>query len=329
MLALKPKLHTNSKQVLAMLSLAGLLVSTLAQEVSIPDPGLNAAIREALQKPIGALTEQDMLTLTNLDACCRNVTNVTGVEAARNLTSLNLQNNQLTSFNYPTNLTSLQFLNLTANPFTNVFFPDGLTNLTSLAIQSCGLTKLTLPAGMTSLISLQLSGNQFTNLTLPANMMNLKVMDLGLNQLTNFILPVGLTNLNVLALEHNQLTSLTLPPDMTGLTSLVLGGNPLTSFVLSDVAATNQLPDLVASLRSGDIPVFTYPLTIQIVKPLPLIGAFKLGITGPPGVYTVLGSTDLATWFEVGFASNAFGGVNFVDIHANQFERKFYRVQAP
>jgi hypothetical protein len=38
---------------------------TAAFEVSIPDPGLNAAIREALQKPNGQLSQQDLLSLTS------------------------------------------------------------------------------------------------------------------------------------------------------------------------------------------------------------------------------------------------------------------------
>ncbi|PYV34767.1 MAG: hypothetical protein DMG09_20710, partial [Acidobacteria bacterium] len=54
--------------VLTLLILANLAASTVAQEVSIPDPGLNATIREVLQKPIGPLTEQDLLSLTNLNA---------------------------------------------------------------------------------------------------------------------------------------------------------------------------------------------------------------------------------------------------------------------
>jgi len=45
---------------------ANFVAGPLAQEVTIPDPGLNAAIREALDKPIGPLTEQDLLSLTNL-----------------------------------------------------------------------------------------------------------------------------------------------------------------------------------------------------------------------------------------------------------------------
>lgn len=131
--------------LLTLLALVGLVAGSRAQVIAVPDPGFDSAIRDALQKPTGPLTEQDMLSLTNLDACCRNVTNVTGLEAARNLLSLNLQNNQLTSFNYPSSLTNLGHLNLSANPFTNIFLPDGLTNLASLIIVASGLTNLNLP----------------------------------------------------------------------------------------------------------------------------------------------------------------------------------------
>ena len=63
-------------RVVQTLFFASFLTSALAQEVSIPDPGLNAAIREALQKPFGPLTEQDLLSLTNLNARNRNVSNI-------------------------------------------------------------------------------------------------------------------------------------------------------------------------------------------------------------------------------------------------------------
>ncbi len=51
---------------LALLVRTSFTASLMAQEVSVPDPGLNAAIREALQKPNGPLTEQDVLGLTLL-----------------------------------------------------------------------------------------------------------------------------------------------------------------------------------------------------------------------------------------------------------------------
>ena len=70
---------------LATVILASCIASTSAQEISIPDSGLNSAIREALQKPGGPLTEQDLLSLTNLNARNRNVSKIAGQEAALNL----------------------------------------------------------------------------------------------------------------------------------------------------------------------------------------------------------------------------------------------------
>src|SRR2546428_555134 len=104
--------------------------------VTIPDPGLDAAIREALQKPSGPLTEQDLLSLTVLNATNRNVSSIEGLEAARNLVSLNLQVNQLTNFSLPNTLTNLTVLDLSVNTLKNCSFPGGLMKLETLILQS-------------------------------------------------------------------------------------------------------------------------------------------------------------------------------------------------
>jgi formylglycine-generating enzyme required for sulfatase activity len=499
--------------------------STSAQEVSIPDPGLNAAIRDALQKPIGPLTQQDLLSLTNLDAGRRNVRSIVGLEAARNLVSLDLQSNDLTNFSLPSELTKLTTLDVSVNPLANFFLPNGLTNLTSLTLESAGLTNLTLTADLARLKSLDLFGNrftrfdalsnltglvfldlsfnlfrdfslprgltnlttflirgnpltnitlpedltalndlhldqnQFTSFTLPAGLTNLLVLNLFFNQLTNLDLPADLENLLALDLDHNQLSSLKLPPNLTRLTTLHLRANQFTSFVLpaeltglrlldvSDNPLTNitlpaglnrlatlrlsenkltsltlpvgmtnlvglnltenQLtnlvlpPDLyrlesldvggnqltsltlpaglinlvglffvgnqltnltlppdmtqliglgflanplatvvlpetlaatnlagdVAALRSQGVTVFTYPLGVQLVRPQMFTGRLQFGITGPPGVYTVLGSPDLAAWSVVGTANNPLGSINFNDVTVNLSPAKFYRAQ--
>src|SRR5262245_32437964 len=135
--------------IIPVLTLTGFMLSARAQGVSVPDPGLNIAIRETLQKPIGQLTDQDLLSLTSLNASGRNVSSLEGLQAARNLVVLNLQSNRLTNLTFPSGLTKLIDLNLNFNPLTNCVFPGGLTNLTGLDIQEASLTNLTLPAGMT------------------------------------------------------------------------------------------------------------------------------------------------------------------------------------
>ena len=521
---MKTTTHFTPLLVLATFVATSLVTSTLAQDVSIPDPGLNGAIREALQKPTGPLTEQDMLSLTNLNARNRNVSAIEGLEAAHNLVSLDLQINRLTNFSLPSQLTNLNALDVSFNPLTNFFLPGGLTNLATLTLEGglltdlalptdlsgltnldlennqlagfnlpsnltrlvsldlgfnslasfslpggltnlttfyfagnpltnlalppglAGMTELnlsqnlltsfTLPEGTTNLVELSLAFNQLTNLTLPDDLRNLTDLDLDFNQFTRldfpsnltrlgFLhlranqftdfsvppdltgltyldvsenplghitlpgtlnhlatlrlsktrlaqlnLPLGLTNLAGLFLTENQLTNVVLPPDLNQLESLNLGGNqlasldlpsgltnlvglfvvgnqltnltlppdmtqliglgflanPLTTFVLPENLATTNLAGDVASLRDQGVSVFTYPLGVSLVRPQTLIGAFQFGITGPPGVYAVLGSTDLAVWSQLSAATNRLGALSFHDVTANLSSQKFYRL---
>jgi formylglycine-generating enzyme required for sulfatase activity len=380
-------------QILFALVFTGYLLSVCAQDVSIPDPGLNAAIREALQKPAGPLTEQDLLRLISLDAGSREVRSVEGLAAARNLERLFLDSNRLTNFSLPGTMTRLIELHLGENPLTNCSMPGGLANLNVLDIQFCALTQFTLPAGLTGLTDLDLGvngltsfavpadatnlvflgllANQLTNLTLPPGLTHLSTLDLEANKLTHlalpsdltslqtlllrdnqlrelilpaglgrlsflaldgnqlaqFIFPAGLTNLSSIGFPDNQLTTITLPPDITQLTGFFVGGNPFTTLVLSESLAATNLADDVAFLRNQGVQVFTYPLLVRLTLPREQpIGAFRFGITGPPGVYAVLSSSNLTDWNALTFASNPLGSVLFTDVEARLSPRKFYRL---
>ena len=62
---------------------------------------LNLAIRQALNIPSAPLTQENMLSLTNLNASRRNVRLIDGLETARNLVSLDLEINALTNVAIP------------------------------------------------------------------------------------------------------------------------------------------------------------------------------------------------------------------------------------
>jgi formylglycine-generating enzyme required for sulfatase activity len=296
---------TNSNSIVFLWKaafLACILCSAGAQEVSVSDPGLNAAIRQALQKPSGPLTESDLLSLTNLSAEGFNIENVEGLQAARNLRILDLVSNSLTNFPIADALTNLTILDLSGNRLRNFVLPNSLPHLKILDISFNSLTQLSLPAGMTNLDTLFLENNS----------------------LTNFDVPAGLTKLAQLGLSENQLTELHLPPDLPVLTALFVAGNPLIAFVLSEGEATN-LSVTVGSLRDQGIVVFTYPSEVQLLRPGPLNGAFPFSVTGPPGVYAILGSAELGAWREIGSASNVLGSIFFEDAMARLVPQRFYR----
>ena len=115
---------------------------------------------------------------------------------------------------------------------------------------------------------------------------------------------------------------------MTHLSSLILNGNPLTQLVLSAPLAANSLPGTVAELRNAGVSVFTYPLTLQLTPAVQSrIGAFQFAITGPPGDYTVLSSTDLRTWTMLGPTRIPLGTILITDTTAQFSPQKFYRAQ--
>lgn len=171
--------------------------------------------------------------------------------------------------------------------------------------------------------------NQLTNLTLPSDLVRLARLDLGENQLSSFTFPPGMTNLSTVDLDANQLAELALPPDLTNLTSLFVDGNPLTMFAVSEPMAAANLAALVASLLNKGVFVFTYPLMPWLIRVRQPIGAFQFAITGPPGVYTILASTDLVAWTELGVSTNSLGAVVFTDGTAHLTPQKFYRTRSP
>jgi hypothetical protein len=92
---MKTALRLTITLALAALSLSA--VNTTAQVVNIPDAGLNAAIRQVLNKPTGDITVADMESLTTLNASLGTrgwevplIDSLEGLQAARNLTHLDL-----------------------------------------------------------------------------------------------------------------------------------------------------------------------------------------------------------------------------------------------
>ena len=98
------------------------------------------------------------------------------------------------------------------------------------------------------------------------------------------------------------------------------------SFVVPEgVWVFSPIPIAEPSPRSG-----TYPLAVQLIAPQVITnGAFRFALVGPPGDYTILGSTNLAVWSELGVATNQLGFARFVDPTAAFSPQRFYRVRSP
>ncbi|MBM3240604.1 leucine-rich repeat domain-containing protein [Candidatus Poribacteria bacterium] len=100
-----------------------------------PDPNLKAAIREALNKPEGPITDEDLAGLTQLDASERGIIDLTGIEYCINLQYLHLGWNLISDISPLSNLTNLQWLMLWINQISNISPLSSLTNLQGLWLQ--------------------------------------------------------------------------------------------------------------------------------------------------------------------------------------------------
>lgn len=86
-------------------------LTATAQVVNIPAPNLRAAVENALSKASGALiTASDMATLTCLEPQNANISDLSGLEHATNLTELKLGRNNIADISVMAGLTNLATL---------------------------------------------------------------------------------------------------------------------------------------------------------------------------------------------------------------------------
>jgi internalin A len=118
--------------LLLSLSIPWIAAPVSAQEpgiITFPDPALEVAVREGLDKSEGDITTEDMSSLTGLDASGWGIQDLTGLEYATGLEWLYLDNNQLSDISLLSSLTSLQELVLDNNQISDI---SPLADLTSL-----------------------------------------------------------------------------------------------------------------------------------------------------------------------------------------------------
>jgi len=175
---------------------AAVLASDETPIVNIPDPTLAHAIRLALKKPVGEITLAEMESLEILDGSRLTlgrseiwpaITNLTGLEAAKNLRSLDLMGGIVWGTGkivYPYDDPTTPTPPPDPDPgllATSDFSPlDGLTKLEDLNLSRNYLTSVTLPSNLPGLRWLNLMGNSLTNLAIPAS------IDLGQLEIVGF-----------------------------------------------------------------------------------------------------------------------------------------------
>ena len=88
--------------------------------VTFSDPHLESAVRSALSKPSGDITNAEMSALTSLTATSQRIADLDGLQYATHLASLNLSNNEIGDVSQVAALTELTSLDLSDNEIATI-----------------------------------------------------------------------------------------------------------------------------------------------------------------------------------------------------------------
>ena len=118
-----------------------------AKEVNVPDNNLRKLLNEKLGEKLGTtrtanqkITDVELEKLTDLNLDNSNITDLTGLEAAKNLQNLSLNHNSISNLSPLSGLTSLRTLSLKENAIADISLLSGLTSLTSLHLEDQRIT---------------------------------------------------------------------------------------------------------------------------------------------------------------------------------------------
>ena len=267
---------------------------TVATNVALTDPNLDAVVRETLgtraPSPNDSLTTYHLELLTVLDARNKSIQSLAGLQHATKLDTLNLDNNSITDVTPLGSLTNLKALSLNFNSVTNVSPLVSLTNLTRFEAVKNKLRNLTPLASLTNLEYLNLQRNGIRDVTPLAGLINLEELHLYTNSITDVSSLTRLTKLkrfgiggNWTATSHNLTSGLTgLIPNMPDLVWLKINGIGLTD--ISFLENLKKLEWLNVSANRGitDLsPLACLPEleTLRIVN-MPIVGNAADGYNG-------------------------------------------------
>ena len=207
--------------------------SPASTEAVFTDDNLLRAVREAVF-PAGTpatttLTRDDLRGLKVLKAREKVIRNLSGLEHATNLDTLDLSYNWITSLTPLASLPNLEYLHLVKNNISDVTPLAGLTNLENLNLRWNKIKDVTPLASLTNLKRFGLGGNGITDVTPLASLTNLEHLilkdntKLGSSAIGQLV--ASLPNLENLQINYTGLTDISFLESKTKLKILNISLN--------------------------------------------------------------------------------------------------------
>jgi hypothetical protein len=224
----------------------------LFSDIEFHDAGLEAAVRDELQKPFGNITKADLESITFLDAQGYGIESTEGIFQLTNLWGLAIGYNSISDISELSLLENLEFLNISGNPIsdgseianidtlrhlyfanTNIedlSFLSQIPQLVSLGAGNGDRTNFDVIGSLTNLESLNLVDTNIENIDFISNLTNLNWLSLWLAQVDDISSLSGLTDLEYLDLESTNVSDISPLESLINLEWLYLANTPVTDF---------------------------------------------------------------------------------------------------
>lgn len=202
----------------------------LKQELEFNDPALEQAVREAINKPEGAVYQGDIKDLQELDLSRKGIKNITVLKSFTNLKRLDLSENENCDLGVLKGLTSLLILDLTNNEISDLSFLEGMTNLQILRLEYNKISDISNLKGLNNLTTLDLNFNRISDISPVRGMSNLQSLALYASNIKDINALEGLIKLRALNLSNNKISDITPLQGLTNLKELYLEGNVISDY---------------------------------------------------------------------------------------------------
>ena len=230
------------------------------------DAALRRAVEEALGKSAGdGISTEEMAGLQRLSVSADlGVRDLSGMELATGLRSLELSSNEVADLSPLAGLTNLEYLSVSNNPITDLSPLAGLTNLEELYLSRNPITDLSPVAGLTQLVRLLVHRAPLTDLSPLGELTSLEYLNISQCQISDLSPLSGLTNLKSLFLTSNRIADLSPLSGLTNLNSLILTYNRIAD--LSPLSGLTGLSELrLTSNRISDVSSLSGLSNLQIL----------------------------------------------------------------
>jgi Leucine-rich repeat (LRR) protein len=209
-----------------------------AQEsVHFADANLKAVVEEILE--IADPAPDDMLRLVLLDAQDKGISDLTGLEHAVNLQTLNLKRNRISDVSPISQLGDLEYLRLGENQIVDLSPLSKLTNLRELYIENNLIVDVSPLSGLTDLERLYLENNQINDIAPLSGLSSLKWLYINNNQVSDLSPLSRLMTLERLIFQNNLISDLSPLSGLTGIRTLNFCDN-----YISDISVLSALTDM-------------------------------------------------------------------------------------